>query len=198
MSSLLLKQQQLEPQQLINALPSFMEKIQALLDVLEIDLTQYQADHIALRINDRDVAEAAHQAWLQQAEEWSNNEINGRPIIALGFNQALTINDWSIECLELPYPGDKSYPQQGWEHVEWVIPCDVDSQEAFLEYVFKTFTTLKDKWDNLASLGVKVKQSCPSGDAERIANYTVAFKYQGVCIKLHPHSLKAVIESEQA
>ncbi|GGK27014.1 MULTISPECIES: VOC family protein [Aliivibrio] len=198
MSLLLLKQQQLEPQQLINALPSFMEKIQALLDVLEIDLTQYQADHIALRINDRDVAEAAHQAWLQQAEEWSNNEINGRPIIALGFNQALTINGWSIECLELPYPGDKSYPQQGWEHVEWVIPCDVDSQEAFLEYVFKTFPSLKDKWDNLASMGVKVKQSCPSGDAERIANYTVAFKYQGVCIKLHPHSLKAVIESEQA
>lgn len=57
---------------------------------------------------------------------------------------------------------------------------------------------LEEKWDNLASLGVKVKQSCPSGDAERIANYTVAFKYQGVCIKLHPHSLKAVIESEQA
>ncbi|OCH33503.1 hypothetical protein A6E13_00470 [Aliivibrio fischeri] len=198
MSLLLLKQQQLEPQQLINALPSFMEKIQALLDVLEIDLTQYQADHIALRINDRDVAEAAHQAWLQQAEEWSNNEINDRPIIALGFNQALTINGWSIECLELPYPGDKSYPQQGWEHVEWVIPCDVDSQEAFLEYVFKTFPSLKDKWNNLASMGVKVKQSCPSGDAERIANYTVAFKYQGVCIKLHPHSLKAVIESEQA
>ncbi|MUL01397.1 VOC family protein [Aliivibrio fischeri] len=198
MSLLLLKQQQLEPQQLINALPSFMEKIQVLLDVLEIDLTQYQADHIALRINDRDVVEVAHQAWLQQAEEWSNNEINGRPIIALGFNQALTINGWSIECLELPYPGDKSYPQQGWEHVEWVIPCDVDSQEAFLEYVFKTFPSLKDKWDNLASLGVKVKQSCPSGDAERIANYTVAFKYQGVCIKLHPHSLKAVIESEQA
>ncbi|OCH38554.1 VOC family protein [Aliivibrio fischeri] len=198
MSLLLLKQQQLEPQQLINALPSFMEKIQALLDVLEIDLTQYQADHIALRINDRDVAEVAHQAWLQQVEEWSNNEINGRPIIALGFNQALTINGWSIECLELPYPGDKSYPQQGWEHVEWVIPCDVDSQEAFLEYVFKTFPSLKDKWDNLASMGVKVKQSCPSGDAERIANYTVAFKYQGVCIKLHPHSLKAVIESEQA
>ncbi|WP_072054324.1 VOC family protein [Aliivibrio fischeri] len=198
MSLLLLKQQQLEPQQLINVLPSFMEKIQALLDVLEIDLTQYQADHIALRINDRDVAEAAHQAWLQQAEEWSNNEINGRPIIALGFNQALTINGWSIECLELPYPGDKSYPQQGWEHVEWVIPCDVDSQEAFLEYVFKTFPSLKDKWDNLASMGVKVKQSCPSGDAERIANYTVAFKYQGVCIKLHPHSLNAVIESEQA
>ncbi|MDD9156497.1 VOC family protein [Aliivibrio sp. S4TY2] len=198
MSSLLLKQQQLEPQQLINALPSFMERIQKLLDVLEIDLTQYQADHIALRINDCEVAEAAHQAWLQQAEEWSNNEINGRPIIALGFNQALTSNGWSIECLELPYPGDKSYPQQGWEHVEWVIPCNVDSQEAFLDYVFKTFPILKGKWDNLASLGVKVKQSCPSGDAERIANYTIAFKYQGVCIKLHPHSLKAVIESEQA
>lgn len=198
MSSLLLKEQQLEPQQLINALPVFMDKIQTLLDVLGLDLSDYQADHIALRINDRGVAEAAHQAWLQQAEEWSNNEINGRPIIALGFNQLLEASGWSIDCLELPYPGEQRYPQQGWEHVEWVIPCDVNSQEAFLEYVFKTFPMLEEKWDNLVSLGVKVKQSCPSGDAERIANYTVAFKYQGVCIKLHPHSLKAVIESEQA
>jgi hypothetical protein len=198
MSSLLLKQQQLEPQQLIHALPAFMDRVQSLLDVLGVDLTGYQADHIALRINDRSVAEAAHQAWLQQAEEWSNNEINGRPIIALGFNQPLEASGWSIDCLELPYPGEQRYPQQGWEHVEWVIPCDVNSQEAFLEYVFKTFPMLEKKWDNLVSLGVKVKQSCPSGDAERIANYTVAFKYQGVCIKLHPHSLKAVIESEQA
>ncbi|KAB2826589.1 VOC family protein [Aliivibrio finisterrensis] len=198
MSSLLLKEQQLEPQQLINSLPAFMDRIEILLDVLGLDLTGYQADHIALRINDRSVAESAHKAWLLQAEEWSNNEINGRPIIALGFNEVLNINGWSIECLELPYPGEKAYPQQGWEHVEWVIPCDVDSQEAFLDYILKTFPTLKGKWDKLASLGVKVKQSCPSGDAERIANYTVAFKYQGVCIKLHPHSLKAVIESEQA
>lgn len=198
MSSLLLKEQQLEPQQLINALPAFMDRIQILLDVLGLDLTGYQADHIALRINDRGVAESAHKAWLQQAEEWSNNDINGRPIIALGFNQPLEVSGWPIECLELPYPGEKSYPQQGWEHVEWVIPCDVSSQEAFLKYVFKTFPMLEEKWESLLSLGVKVKQSCPSGDAERIANYTVAFKYQGVCIKLHPHSLKAVIESEQA
>ncbi|MDF4777280.1 VOC family protein, partial [Vibrio parahaemolyticus] len=25
-----------------------------------------------------------------------------------------------------------------------------------------------------------------------------AFKYQGICIKLHPHSLKRIVESEQA
>lgn len=198
MSSLLLKEQQLEPQQLICVLPAFMDKIQVLLNVLGLDLTEYQADHIALRINDRGVAQAAHQMWLKQATEWSNNEINGRPIIALGFNQPLESRGWSIECLELPYPGEKTYPQQGWEHIEWVIPCEVNSQEEFLTYLFSIFPILKEKWSELASLGVKVKQSCPSGEAERIANYTVAFKYQGVCIKLHPHSLKAVIESEQA
>lgn len=198
MSLVLLKEQQLEPQQLINALPAFMDRIQSLLDVLGLDLTDYQADHIALRINDRGVAEAAHKVWLQQAEEWSNNEINGRPIIALGFNQPIEVSGWSIECLELPYPGEKTYPKQGWEHIEWVIPCEVNSQEEFLTYLFSLFPVLKDKWAELSSLGIKVKQSCPSGEAERIANYTVALKYQGVCIKLHPHRLKAVIESEQA
>ena len=185
MSSLLLKEQQLEPQQLINALPAFMDRIQTLLDVLGLDLTDYQADHIALRINDHAAAESAHQAWLQQATEWSNNEINGRPIIALGFNQPLEVNGWSIECLELPYPGEKAYPQQGWEHVEWVIPCEVNSQEEFLTYLCSVFPVLKDKWSELADLGVKVKQSCPSGEAERIANYTVAFKYQGEIGRAH-------------
>lgn len=49
----------------------------------------------------------------------------------------------------------------------------------------------------LAALGVKVKLSSPQGDRQRLANPTVAFKWQGVCLKLHPYSLRQVIESER-
>ena len=53
-------------------------------------------------------------------------------------------------------------------------------------------------WDGLDAKGIKVKASSPSGEDERLANPTFAFKRDGVCIKLHGHSLKAVLESEQA
>lgn len=39
--------------------------------------------------------------------------------------------------------------------------------------------------------------SSPKGDKERLANPTIAFKRDDVCIKVHPHGIKAVIASEQ-
>lgn len=192
-----LNQEGLTPEQLIDGLPQFMTRIAELNHELGLDLSSYQADHIAVRINDFTVAQQAHQQWLLRAEEWSNTEINGRPIIALGFYEPLQIGSWEIECLELPYPGDKSYPEQGWEHIEWVIPCDAQTPEQFLTELFNVFPKLAERWEQLSEKGVKVKLSSPQGENERLANPTVAFKKGGVCIKLHPYSLKAVIESEK-
>ncbi|MCG7495802.1 VOC family protein [Vibrio sp. Of7-15] len=192
-----LSQEGLTPEQLIDGLPQFMARISELNDALGIDLGLYQADHIAVRINEFTVAQQAHQQWLLRAKEWSNTEINGRPIIALGFDEPICAGEWEIECLELPYPGNKTYPEQGWEHIEWVIPCDAQTPEQFLDVLFEIFPKLAQRWDQLSNNGIKVKLSSPQGEHERLANPTVAFKKNGVCIKLHPHSLKAVIESEQ-
>jgi predicted metalloenzyme YecM len=43
-----------------------------------------------------------------------------------------------------------------------------------------------------------MKLSSPKGEGERLANPTVAFKHDNICIKLHPHSLKNIVASEQA
>ncbi|QSA19814.1 VOC family protein, partial [Vibrio furnissii] len=45
--------------------------------------------------------------------------------------------------------------------------------------------------------GVKTKLSSPKGEGDRLNNPTVAFKWQGVCIKLHPHTLKTIVASER-
>ncbi|GAL14478.1 protein yecM [Vibrio astriarenae] len=50
----------------------------------------------------------------------------------------------------------------------------------------------------LDELDIKMKLSSPKGEGERLNNPTVAFKHQGVCIKLHPHTLKAIVASEHA
>ncbi|MEH0688799.1 VOC family protein [Vibrio cholerae] len=187
------------PAQMKANLDNFMHKIRDLSELLHLDLSRYQADHIAMRINDNALAELAHQAWREEGKEISTARINGRPIVVLEFHQPLESLGWSIECLELPYPAPgKVYPEQTWEHVEFVVPSQAQDAEAYLEEIKHRFPLLKAHWEKLGEMGVKVKLSSPKGEGERLSNPTVAFKYQGVCIKLHPHSLKAIVASELA
>ncbi len=187
----------LHPQQLKQKLPKFIDKIQQLVDLLGLDMSQHQLDHIALRINELKLAKLAHEAWLLDGKEISNTQINGRPIIVIAFNELLEIGPWKVECLELPYPAEgKYYPEQSWEHVEFVVPSIAQTADEYLRDIKSTFPKLADKWDELEAHGVKVKLSSPKGEGERLNNPTIAFKWQGVCIKLHPHTLKTIIESE--
>lgn len=189
----------LMPAQMCKKLDDFMHKIQGLSEILHIELSDFQADHIALRINDAELAQLAHQEWLKQGKEISSAVINGRPIIVIEFSQPLKALGWSIECLELPYPAPgKRYPEESWEHVEFVVPSTAETAQEYLDDLKQRFTNFAKHLDQLADKGIKIKLSSPKGEGERLNNPTVAFKHQGVCIKLHPHSLKAIVESERA
>lgn len=194
-----LKNAQLMPSQMKAGLEKFMHKIQGLSDILHINLASFQADHIALRINDYELARLAHQEWQKEGQIISQAKINGRPIVVIEFDSPIQCLGWDIECLELPYPAEgKIYPQQSWEHVEFVIPSNAQTAEEYIADIKQRFPQLEQAWDSLDSLGIKVKLSSPKGEGERLNNPTVAFKFQGVCIKLHPHSLKKIVESEQS
>ena len=194
-----LQSNQLVPEQMLGSLEIFREKVESLAAQLGLDLSSFQADHIALRINDPELAALAHQAWLKFGKEISSARINGRPIIVIEFSIPLKIKSWLIECLELPYPAKgKLYPQQGWEHVEFVINSDAHTAEEYLTDLRSRFSELDKRLPFLAECGIKTKLSSPKGEGERLANPTVAFKKEGICIKLHPHSLKDVVNSEKA
>lgn len=189
----------LHPEQMKLALGEFIGKVAALSRTLGMDTAPLQLDHIAMRINETELAGLAHQAWLKEGSELSCAEINGRPIIVIEFDRPLQFSHWTVECLELPYPAPgKSYPEQSWEHVEFVLPSQAETPEQFLQDVFARFPELHRRWEQLPQQGIKVKLSSPKGEGERLFNPTVAFKAEGVCIKLHPHSLKTIIASEQA
>ncbi|MCK6262670.1 VOC family protein [Vibrio sp. ZSDE26] len=195
--SQLLAKAELTPTQMKAKLNEFMQKIQLLSDILSLDLSEVQADHIALRINDSELAKLAHSEWQKEGKVISQARINGRPIIVLEFDEPLDALHWKIECLELPYPAEgKMYPEQSWEHVEFVIPSDATTAEEYLEYLKVTFPAFRKDYASLDSKGVSIKLSSPKGEGERVNNPTVAFKWQGVCIKLHPHTLKTIVQSE--
>ncbi|MGR5095088.1 VOC family protein [Vibrio maritimus] len=187
----------LVPSAMLNKIDDFLDNIQALCSLLAIDLSAYQADHIALRINDAELAKAAHQAWLEYGKVISEAQINGRPIIVLEFDNAVQSHGWSIECLELPYPAiGKTHPVEDWEHVEFVVPSNALTADAFLQDLYEQFPNLERQLEKAKQRGVKVKLSSPKGEGERLANPTVAFKLNNICIKLHPHSLKNIVASE--
>ncbi|MFD2180089.1 VOC family protein [Veronia pacifica] len=178
-------------------LPRFHQRIKTLISKLGLDLSSYQADHIALRVNEQCLASELHQNWSLHGKVISDKEINGRPIVVIKETQSFSFGEWLVDCVELPYPAAKRYPHQGWEHVEFVVPSDATDADTYLSELLTMFPALADRWDTLASRGVKVKLSSPAGEGERIPNPTVAFKAGDVCIKLHPVSLEDVIASEK-
>ncbi|MEO3738007.1 VOC family protein [Shewanella baltica] len=203
-------------EQLTQSWPAFEAQILALLETLDLADKALVCDHVALRVNSIASADALRDAFSCVGKIISDNIINGRTILIIELDTPLTLGQFSIACVELPYPSDKIYPQEGWEHIELVIDskateCDTLSQdllalcpklsallpsEQAAEPVLSSSPDLSSQ--GLASLaGIKIKMSSPKGDKERLANPTIAFKRGDVCIKVHPHGIKAVIASEQ-
>jgi predicted metalloenzyme YecM len=194
----LTSQDAFSPQVMCSQLTEFAGRVEQLCGLIGLDATSLELDHIAMRINQYHAAQLAHQQWADCGRVISQAQINGRPIIVIKLTQPLTIGCWVTDCVELPYPAvGKVYAEQGWEHVEFVVPCVVDNGDDFINQVKQFFPRLAENWPQLAELGVTIKVSSPQGEGERLANPTIAFKWQQVCIKLHPHSLEAVIASEQ-
>lgn len=208
-------------EQLTQSWPAFEAQILALLETLDLADKALVCDHVALRVNSIASADALRYAFSCVGKIISDNIINGRTILIIELDTPLTLGQFSIACVELPYPSDKVYPQEGWEHIELVIDskakeCDTLSQDLLAlcpklsallpldhtaEPVQSSSQGLSSQGlisQSLASLaGIKIKMSSPKGDKERLANPTIAFKRDDVCIKVHPHGIKAVIASEQ-
>ncbi|WP_413473154.1 VOC family protein [Shewanella baltica] len=203
-------------EQLTQSWPAFEAQILALLETLDLADKALVCDHVALRVNSIASADALRDTFSRVGKIISDNIINGRTILIIELDTPLTLGQFSIACVELPYPSDKVYPQEGWEHIELVIDskakdCDTLSQdllalcpklsallpsEQAAEPVQSSSLGLNSQ--GIASLaGIKIKMSSPKGDKERLANPTIAFKRDDVCIKVHPHGIKAVIASEQ-
>ena len=87
----------------------------------------------------------------------SESMINGRPICLFDLSQPLAVGPWQIDCVELPYPGEKRYPHEGWEHVELVLSGDPQTLHA------RALSLLAD--EALLTPGIKLKQSSPKARA---------------------------------
>ncbi|MEE4410677.1 MULTISPECIES: VOC family protein [unclassified Serratia (in: enterobacteria)] len=171
-------------------LPRFELALNQFAEKLHLDLSQFSADHISVRCHQNTTAERWRQGLLQCGSLLSETTINGRPICLFDLTQPLQVGPWLIDCVELPYPGDKRYPHEGWEHVELVLSGDPASLYA------RALSHLPD--EALLAPWIKLKQSSPRGESERLPNPTLAITDGSVTIKFHPYSIREIVASEQA
>ncbi|MGL4474209.1 MAG: VOC family protein, partial [Shewanella sp.] len=175
--------------QLLQSWPAFSQQITAFSQELGLDSLTLHCDHAALRVNDFDKACQLHLDVASQGEILSNNVINGRPIIIIKLDEGLPFNQQTIDCIELPYPGEKQYPAEGWEHIELVLPCQATTTQELCEALIARVPSIARILNG--ETAIKVKLSSPQGEHERLANPTIAFKQGNLCIKVHPASIEA-------
>ena len=184
--------------------PDFSQRIIAFVHLLGLEGLSLHCDHAALRVNNSQTAQLLADEFSQYGDIISNNMINGRPILIIKLAEPLVMGKMNIQCVELPFPSDKAYPVEGWEHIELVFPSQAKTSEAFVAELIEHAPQLAkiivaDSANTCKSEhNIKVKLSSPKGDNERLANPTIAFKANGICVKVHPHDIQTILASESA
>ena len=170
-------------------LPRFSDALQALADRLGLDIAPLDADHISLRCHQYTTAERWRQGLEQCGELLSENIINGRPICLFKLHQPVCVAHWQFSVVELPWPGEKRYPHEGWEHIEIVLAGEPETLNT------RALALLSD--EGLSQPGIAVKTSSPRGERERLPNPTLAVTDGNVTLKFHPWSIEAIVASER-
>ncbi|WP_445493615.1 VOC family protein [Photorhabdus sp. SF281] len=185
-SSVVALQNIAELQDLVADLAIFEQKLVRFRQRLNLNVEQYQADHISLRCHDISVAERWRKGFLQCGSLMSESMINGRPICLFDLEHPITVLNWQIDCVELPYPGKKTYLHQGWEHVELVLPVAPEMLLAEARALLP----------QPLPAGFSVKESQPKGEQERLPNPTLAITDGEITVKCHPFTLRDIVKSE--
>ncbi|MEG9500196.1 VOC family protein [Mannheimia indoligenes] len=177
-------------------LSQFEQKIQQIADVAGIDLSLYHIDHLAVRMNEHETAEQWKSLLLEGASLLKESEVNGRPIGLFTLNQAVKFCGQNVKIVELPFPKDKVYPEEGWEHIEVVFPILADENaEQWVERALSHFGLAENS-------NLKLKISQPKVEGERLPNPSIAMSLRNVtfcnlcCLKLHPYDINNIIMSE--
>ncbi len=174
---------------IIDDLPRFDRALMNLATRLDLNLVQLNADHIALRCHQVTTAERWKRGLSQMGELFSENMINGRPVCLFSLQQPLTVGPWSIDVIELPWPGERHYRHEGWEHVEIVLRGEPDTLGKRAMALFSDHA--------LQQKGIVFKSRTPKGENKGLPNLTLAVSDGEITLKFHCWTLKEIVASER-
>lgn len=174
-------------------LDHFERQIQQLAMLAKVDLNGLAIDHLAVRMNDEATALRWHSLLSEGASLLKQSQVNGRPIALFQLNEAVKFGGKVVDVIELPFPKGKTYPVEGWEHIEAVFP--MQANETVSEWIERTLA----HFDLSENAQVRLKISQPEAEEEQLPNPTIAITVKNAtlgnpaCLKLHPYDIKRVI-----
>ncbi|MFZ7343239.1 VOC family protein [Avibacterium volantium] len=168
----------------------FEQHILQLAEKMALPLQDYVIDHLAVRVN----SEQSAQRWLSEllkcGKILSDNLVNGRKIYLIQLDMPLIFANQQVQVVELPFPKNKQYPQEGWEHIEAVMPfLPKETANAWIERINSHFL-----WNKMTDVRVKVSE--PKVEGETLPNPSIAVSGDNAaCIKVHPYHIKTIVAS---
>lgn len=205
-----------QPTACFGDLAEFDTKIREIAEIVGIDLAEFEIDHLAVRVNTAERAEMWKSVLLGNdtvgagfiparhldvtggcktrpyADLLKESLVNGRPIALLDLHQPLTFCNQAVSIIELPFPKDKIYPSEGWEHIEIVVPMLAE------ETVEQWTERLCKRWALRENLQIKLKISEPKVAGERLPNPSIAIsltdktRNNHCTIKLHSYAIREI------
>ncbi|MEE6031847.1 VOC family protein [Avibacterium paragallinarum] len=171
---------------------NFEQNIVQLAEKMALPLQDYVIDHLAVRVNSEQLAQRWLSELLKCGKILSDNLVNGRKIYLIQLDSPLNFANQQVEMVELPFPKNKHYPQEGWEHIEVIIPfLPNENVEQWIARINLLFL-----WNQSSIL--KVKVSTPKVEGEVLANPSIAVSFidnrkNKTCIKVHPYHIKSIV-----
>lgn len=173
---------------------AFADDALAFLDELGIgqEARTLHADHLGLRFKDPEDVRALYDELRTLGHECiSRAVVNGREIFIFRLTEPLLAGPWKIPCIELPYPKPGHAYEDGWEHVELVLPTAEDTLDSFRRVFTAAFPALDIK--ALRARGV-YEETDPQSDEDQLPNPSLVLeKRRGLTVKFHPRSIEAVV-----
>ena len=170
----------------------FERKIQALATEMRVNLTDYVIDHLALRVNSSEMGQNWLVRLLKCGTILADNLVNGRVIYLIQLDEPLPFLNQFIDIIELPFPKDKTYRYETWEHIEFVLPFL--AKESTNEWITRVQSIFL--WNQFDALTIKVSE--PKAEGELLPNPSIAVSLKNnlqnhTSIKVHPYSIKKIV-----
>jgi uncharacterized protein len=179
-------------QELKKSLPHFLDTVFAETERLDLDVSFLDIDHAGLRFsNPEDVSRLKDEMVAEGGSVISNEIVNGREILIIKLSEPVGVGQFMFSCIELPYPAKHhTYPEDGWEHVEFVIPSPAKTVEE-MEIEFLTYCPSF----NNSNSDFAYKLDLPQVEGTiQPPNPTVALKLKPMLtIKFHPKSIEEIV-----
>ncbi|MGZ0190317.1 MAG: VOC family protein [Alphaproteobacteria bacterium] len=177
-------------------LSGFSDKLNVALEMLGIfgACRDLQIDHICVRLKLSSDVDWLKSEIADAGQVISSVNVNGREITLLQLHQPLTVGEWEISGVELPYPKPRHPYEDGWEHVEFVLNGAENTLNGVRSAFMQKFPTLNA--DKLRT-DYGYSEDVPHADGDQMPNPTLGLSVNGIGLKFHAKPIQVIVGYEK-